>query len=58
MMISNPISEQNFDEECVGYCGEQYSMQQLIEFVKEAERGGIITTMTSNHFHRQRPWIR
>jgi len=39
----------------IGYWAsqEQYSMQQLIEFVKEAEKGGIITTMTSDHFH---PW--
>jgi len=38
-MINNPISEA-----CIGYWAsqEQYSMQQLIEFVKEAERGEII----------------
>jgi len=39
----------------IGYWAsqEQYSMQQLIGFVKEAEKGGISTTMTSDHFH---PW--
>ena len=54
-MINNRISEQYRDETRIGYWAsqEQYSMQQLIEFVKEAERGGIITTMTSDHFH---PW--
>jgi coenzyme F420-dependent glucose-6-phosphate dehydrogenase len=28
-------------------------MQQLIEFVQEAEKGGFKTTLTSDHFH---PW--
>src|SRR5215212_295157 len=32
---------------------EQYSMHDLIKFVIEAEKGGFITTMTSDHFH---PW--
>ncbi|TLX87964.1 MAG: LLM class flavin-dependent oxidoreductase [Thaumarchaeota archaeon] len=39
----------------IGYWAsqEQYSMQQLIDFVKEAEKGGFGTTLTSDHFH---PW--
>ena len=32
---------------------EQYSMQDLLKYVIEAERGGFTTTMTSDHFH---PW--
>ncbi|TLX87637.1 MAG: LLM class flavin-dependent oxidoreductase [Thaumarchaeota archaeon] len=32
---------------------EQYSMQELIDFVKEAEKGGFKSTLTSDHFH---PW--
>jgi coenzyme F420-dependent glucose-6-phosphate dehydrogenase len=32
---------------------EQYSMANLFEFVKEAERCGFTTAMTSDHFH---PW--
>ncbi len=32
---------------------EQYSMQDLIRFTIEAEKGGFTTTMTSDHFH---PW--
>jgi coenzyme F420-dependent glucose-6-phosphate dehydrogenase len=54
-MINNSISAQDVGKACIGYWAsqEQYSMQQLIEFVKEAEKGGIITTMTSDHFH---PW--
>jgi len=32
---------------------EQYSMQELIDFVQEAEKGGFETTLTSDHFH---PW--
>src|SRR6476469_2535199 len=32
---------------------EQYSMQDLIRFVIEAEKGGFTATMTSDHFH---PW--
>jgi coenzyme F420-dependent glucose-6-phosphate dehydrogenase len=52
-MINNSILER--PETSVGYWAsqEQYSMEQLIEFVKEAEKGGIITAMTSDHFH---PW--
>jgi len=39
----------------IGYWAsqEQYSMQQLIDFVKEAEKGGFESTLTSDHFH---PW--
>ncbi len=39
----------------VGYWAsqEQYSMQDLIKFVNEAEKGGFTSTMTSDHFH---PW--
>jgi alkanesulfonate monooxygenase SsuD/methylene tetrahydromethanopterin reductase-like flavin-dependent oxidoreductase (luciferase family) len=32
---------------------EQHSMQDLLQFVVEAEKNGFITTMTSDHFH---PW--
>src|SRR5919106_6646138 len=39
----------------IGYWAsqEQYSMQELINFVQEAEKGGFETTLTSDHFH---PW--
>ena len=39
----------------IGYWAsqEQYSMQQLIDFVKKAEKGGFESTLTSDHFH---PW--
>lgn len=39
----------------IGYWAaqEQYSLSQLLEFVIEAEKGGFITTMSSDHFH---PW--
>ncbi|HEY9399402.1 MAG TPA: LLM class flavin-dependent oxidoreductase, partial [Nitrososphaeraceae archaeon] len=39
----------------IGYWAsqEQYSMQQLIDFVIEAEKAGFATTLTSDHFH---PW--
>lgn len=39
----------------IGYWAsqEQYSMQDLIKFVIEAEKGGFTSTMTSDHFH---PW--
>jgi G6PDH family F420-dependent oxidoreductase len=39
----------------IGYWAsqEQYSMQDLLQFVNEAEKGGFTTTMTSDHFH---PW--
>jgi len=32
---------------------EQYSIQDLLKFVVEAEKGGFTMTMTSDHFH---PW--
>lgn len=32
---------------------EQYLMQDLLEFVVEAEKGGFTSTLTSDHFH---PW--
>jgi len=53
-MINNSTSKR-ISEASIGYWAsqEQYSMQQLIRFIKEAEKGGIITTMTSDHFH---PW--
>ncbi len=46
------MSEQN---KFIGYwtSQEQYSMHDLLQFVIEAEKGGFITTMTSDHFH---PW--
>jgi coenzyme F420-dependent glucose-6-phosphate dehydrogenase len=39
----------------IGYWAahEQYSMDDLLKFVVEAEKGGFTTTMTSDHFH---PW--
>jgi coenzyme F420-dependent glucose-6-phosphate dehydrogenase len=39
----------------IGYWAsqEQYSMQDLLEFVIEAEKGGFKTCLTSDHFH---PW--
>lgn len=39
----------------VGYWAsqEQYSMQDLLKFVTEAERGGFSSCLTSDHFH---PW--
>jgi coenzyme F420-dependent glucose-6-phosphate dehydrogenase len=39
----------------VGYWAsqEQYSMQDLLKFVAEAEKGGFNTCLTSDHFH---PW--
>jgi coenzyme F420-dependent glucose-6-phosphate dehydrogenase len=30
---------------------EQYSMKDLFEFVKEAEKAGFDQTLTSDHFH-------
>ena len=32
---------------------EQYSMENLLKFVAEAEKQGLMSTMTSDHFH---PW--
>ncbi len=39
----------------IGYWAahEQYSMQELLKFVVEAEKCGFTSTMTSDHFH---PW--
>jgi coenzyme F420-dependent glucose-6-phosphate dehydrogenase len=39
----------------IGYWAsqEQYSMQNLLELVNEAEKGGFTSTLTSDHFH---PW--
>ena len=39
----------------IGYwaCQEQFSMQDLLKFVVESERGGLKTCLTSDHFH---PW--
>lgn len=43
------------EQKAIGYWAahEQYSLQNLLEFVTEAERFGFTTTMTSDHFH---PW--
>lgn len=43
----------NYARNSIGYWAaqEQYSMNDLIEFVKEAERSGFAATMTSDHFH-------
>jgi alkanesulfonate monooxygenase SsuD/methylene tetrahydromethanopterin reductase-like flavin-dependent oxidoreductase (luciferase family) len=45
----------NSNHNVVGYWAsqEQYSMQDLLKFVVEAERGGLKTCLTSDHFH---PW--
>ena len=47
-MSNRPVS-------IVGYWAsqEQYSMQDLLKFVTEAEHGGFKTCLTSDHFH---PW--
>jgi coenzyme F420-dependent glucose-6-phosphate dehydrogenase len=47
-MSNRPVS-------MVGYWAsqEQYSMQDLLKFVTEAEHGGFKTCLTSDHFH---PW--
>jgi coenzyme F420-dependent glucose-6-phosphate dehydrogenase len=46
---------QSPDTVLLGYWAahEQYSMQDLLRFVVEAEKTGFTTTMTSDHFH---PW--
>ena len=43
------------DNESIGYWAahEQYSLNELLEFVVQAEKNGFNTTMTSDHFH---PW--
>ena len=45
----------NIQLNIVGYWAsqEQYSMQDLLKFVTEAERGGFSSCLTSDHFH---PW--
>lgn len=45
----------NNNKQMLGYWAahEQYSMQDLLHFVIEAEKNGFTTTMTSDHFH---PW--
>ena len=45
----------NNNNSVVGYWAsqEQYSMQDLLKFVAEAERGGFNSCLTSDHFH---PW--
>lgn len=45
----------SIDTPSIGYWAahEQYSMQDLLSFVIEAEKGGFGSTMTSDHFH---PW--
>jgi len=44
---------QSSDMTLLGYWAahEQYSMQDLLRFVVEAEKNGFTTTMTSDHFH-------
>ena len=43
------------NQKIIGYWAaqEQYSMQDLLRFVLQAETSGFISTMTSDHFH---PW--
>jgi coenzyme F420-dependent glucose-6-phosphate dehydrogenase len=45
----------NTNNNSIGYWAsqEQYSMQDLLKFVTEAERGGFNSCLTSDHFH---PW--
>ena len=54
-MVTNKKPAQNSNSPSLGYWAahEQYSMQDLLRFVVEAEKNGFITTMTSDHFH---PW--
>jgi coenzyme F420-dependent glucose-6-phosphate dehydrogenase len=53
-MIQNMTGSKN-NNNVLGYWAsqEQYSMQDLLRFVVEAERGGFNTCLTSDHFH---PW--
>jgi coenzyme F420-dependent glucose-6-phosphate dehydrogenase len=55
LMTTNKRSAINSDNPSLGYWAahEQYSMQDLLRFVVEAEKNGFTTTMTSDHFH---PW--
>jgi coenzyme F420-dependent glucose-6-phosphate dehydrogenase len=52
---SNNKPSKNSNSSSLGYWAahEQYSMQDLLRFVIEAEKNGFTTTMTSDHFH---PW--
>ncbi|HEY6886004.1 MAG TPA: LLM class flavin-dependent oxidoreductase [Nitrososphaeraceae archaeon] len=54
-MTTNKRPAKNSDNPSLGYWAahEQYSMQDLLRFVVEAEKNGFTTTMTSDHFH---PW--
>src|SRR6476660_6787546 len=53
-MIQNMTGSKN-NNNVLGYWAsqEQYSMQDLLRFVVEAERGGFNICLTSDHFH---PW--
>ena len=44
---------QNSDGKSLGYWAahEQYSMDDLLRYIVEAEKYGFKTTMTSDHFH-------
>ena len=56
MVNNNRIEGQQQKEQAsIGYWAahEQYSLQDLLKFVIEAEKCGFTTTMTSDHFH---PW--
>src|SRR5919199_922860 len=55
LMATNNKSAKNSNRSSLGYWAahEQYSMQDLLRFVIEAEKSGFTTTMTSDHFH---PW--
>jgi coenzyme F420-dependent glucose-6-phosphate dehydrogenase len=55
LMTTSKKPVQNSDVTLLGYWAahEQYSMQDLLRFVVEAEKNGFTTTMTSDHFH---PW--
>jgi coenzyme F420-dependent glucose-6-phosphate dehydrogenase len=48
-------SKTKVNQKIIGYWAaqEQYSMQDLLTFVLQAEQSGFMTTMTSDHFH---PW--
>jgi hypothetical protein len=45
--------QQQKEQASIGYWAahEQYSLQDLLKFVVEAEKCGFTTTMTSDHFH-------
>ena len=45
IMITNQLD--------IGLAHEQYSLNELLEFVVQAEKNGFNSTMTSDHFH---PW--